>query len=396
MRTWLRLPVWLRILSIFLGWQLIIYLASWLFTSLEILPFAPSYSRPELIADSLLPPFLARLGGFDGVHYYTIAQEGYSSVGGIQAFFPLYPLLIRAVTLLTGNAWVSGLLISSGCLYGFLLVFFRLLAESYGQDLAWRTLLLTLFLPASFFYATVYSESLFLFLLVSTWYAWRHHRLWWVSYLGSLLSACRIVGVIAVVTIIVEHLYHAWQEHRLAKLETWLTVGIISLGCLGLVTYMVYLGINFGDPLYFMTVQSSFGAGRETSHLILLPQVYYRYAKMFIIGLPWDWKTYAIAQELILSTLYLLGLGYILWENYRRREVYPWSWLLFSAGAFIVPTLTGNFSSMPRYLLVCLVINILMSKYLHQKRWQAILFYLVCGSLMLVNLLLFVQGYWVS
>jgi len=204
------------------------------------------------------------------------------------------------------------------------------------------------------------------------------------------------VGVIAVSAIIVEHLYHAWQEHYLTKLETWLTVGIISLGCLGLVTYMVYLGINFGDPLYFMTVQSSFGAGRETSHLILLPQVYYRYAKMFIIGLPWDWKTYAIAQELILSTLYLLGLGCALWENYRRQEVYPWSWLLFSAGAFIVPTLTGNFSSMPRYLLVCLVINILMSKYLHQKRWQTTLFYLVCGSLMLINLLLFVQGYWVS
>ncbi len=54
---------------------------------------------------------LAVWGRWDAEHYIKIATDGYS--GTEMAFFPLYPLLIRAIGALTGNHLVAGLLISN-------------------------------------------------------------------------------------------------------------------------------------------------------------------------------------------------------------------------------------------------------------------------------------------
>jgi hypothetical protein len=160
---------------------------------------------------------------------------------------------------------------------------------------------------------------------------------------------------------------------------------------------MAYLQLEFSDPLYFLTVQSEFGAGRQ-SQLITLPQVVWRYLKILWTTRPFDLKYFIYVQEFVLSLgagLALLAMAYRSWrQRANSKQLLIWiPYLLFAGIAYALPTLTGNFSSMPRYLLACFVLFI----YIGQWRWPYFFLYLtISGLLLIINLLLFTQGYWVA
>lgn len=388
---------WFKLLIVFLAWICLIFLASFFITQDKILPFEPSYSSTNLPTQYHLPAFIHRFAGFDGVHYLTIIENGYIGTGGIQAFFPLFPTIIMILKVLLPNPLLLGLIFSLVCFYAFLLLSFNYIKSKFTPRLAWWWVVFYLVFPVSFFFVGFYSESLFLLLLMATFYAYDRQQYWLVALFSILLSATRIIGILAPAAIILDLLIKAFTQKKLRDAQVWRQIGIVSLGSLGLFAYMSYLWFNFQDPLYFMTVQSSFGSGRQTSQLVILPQVFYRYAKMFVVGLPFDFKTFAIVQELVLSLAYLVGLVAVLWRNLKaKREIYPWAWVFFSLGAYLVPTLTGNFSSMPRYVIPCLAVNFLFVKVLARHPRLGIPIYLLSFFLMIFNLLLFLQGYWVA
>jgi hypothetical protein len=48
---------------------------------------------------------------FDSCYYLNIARHGYGKTTGAPVFFPLYPLLIRALSYLTGSEALAGIAI---------------------------------------------------------------------------------------------------------------------------------------------------------------------------------------------------------------------------------------------------------------------------------------------
>ena len=95
-------------------------------------------------------------------------------------------------------------------------------------------------------------------------------------------------------------------------------ITVVSLTLLGLGSYMFYLWRVFGDPLYFFHLQSEFGAGRQEG-IILLPQVIWRYIKIFMT-VPHDWKFFSFIQEFIFS-LVTLGSLLIFWKKIRPSHL---------------------------------------------------------------------------
>ena len=371
---------------------------SFLVTYFEPFGYQPSYPLFQLLEQSPLPAFLTRLGGFDGVHYQTIINHrGYKEIGGIQAFFPLYPLMLWLFNFLTHQTVISGLLISSLSLFGFVSLGQWWLQEKYGTQLSWWWVAVTLCLPGSFFYLTVYTESLFLFLLLALFYAYDHHRYVWVGLIGFFLSACRIVGVIAVAALCLDYLYHAWKCQRLRIFATFRSVLLIALGALGLVAYMYYLYIQFSDPLMFAHVQADFGAGRDAVHLVSLPQVFWRYGKMCASGFSSFFEGYRILQELAMASIYLVGLLVSTWwVCWQKKPVIPLYLLLFSWGAYLLGPLTGNFQSMTRYTLVCMSVSVLLAHFFQKKRTYGWAFCLICSAILCLNLVLFIEGIFVA
>src|SRR3989338_5625766 len=136
---------------------------------------------------------------------------------------------------------------------------------------------------------------------------------------------------------------------------------------LGLGLYCFYLWKTTGDPLFFLTSQPIFGANRS-SHLILLPQVYWRYFKIFITAAH-DSRYFVSLIEFLMFNFVFTILFLDLFKNLRIKnwklalsgveglKIRNYDLLglnLFSLANLILPTLTGTLSSIPRYALFSL------------------------------------------
>jgi len=173
---------------------------------------------------------------------------------------------------------------------------------------------------------------------------------------------------------------------------------------LGLGLYCLYLWQTTGDPFFFLTSQPIFGANRS-SHLILLPQVYWRYFKIFITAAH-DSRFYvSVIEFLIFNFIFIvLILDLIKIINFKikglksyKLQVTSYNELglnLFSFANLILPTLTGTFSSIPRYSLFSLSFFI----YIAQIKSNFIK-YFIFGIFVILHILLlgyFSQGYFIS
>jgi len=181
-------------------------------------------------------PVLTRWYQWDAGWYLRIAgngsQMGYSRYTAEAhhhfsafAFFPLYPLLVRAAAVLVPGALdsipVSGgggtppaSLVLAGLVVANLafvlaLIALYLLAESRaGPGAARRTVLLLCLFPTTIFFSAPYSESLF-FLWLVLFFLCLDRRRWWLAGLcGLLASATRSNGVF----LVIPYLVAAWQD----------------------------------------------------------------------------------------------------------------------------------------------------------------------------------------
>lgn len=318
---------------------------------------APFYSR-----------FWATFAHFDGIHYLRIAERGYADWGS-QAFFPLYPLLIRLVTPLTGSPLTAGLLISWLSLALAVVGIRRLFPER--SKLFW----LILAFPTAFFFLTIYTESLFFALSIWFFVALKEKRFWLAAFLAGLASATRLVGAFLAISLLIK-LFH----HPLSIIHKSFLL-LISLS--GLLLYMFFLYRTTGDPLLFFHVQPVFGAGRSGGELIILPQVLYRYARILL----------TTSYETFLFWRSFLELGFFAWSLTvlcNKFKKLPLSVSTYLTLSLLLPTLTGTLSSLPRYILVLI-------PWLLPESKRGILLYLTLAlPLSLLLLLEFTRGIFVS
>ena len=337
-------------------------------------------------------PLVWTWGGFDGVHYLTIAENGYVAEH-TQAFFPVFSQLIRLVKGFLGvNILESGLIVANAASLLAVLVFWRLLRVDYSQTLSRRILWLFLLFPTSFYLVSVYSEGLFLALVFSSFWFARKNRWLVAGLVGAVASATRPVGIFLLPALLIE-----WWETKLktqnSKLKTlevkdWVDFGSVFLVPVGLVAYMIYLQQHFGDVLMFLHSQPAFGADRS-DRIVLLYQVFWRYGKMLATVQLGSLLYFRVLQELISSVVFLI-LGIASFKKVRL------SYAVFAILSFITPTLTGTFSSMPRYVLVMFPAFILLGKWFENRNrlWR---FWIVSSVILLIiDVSLFLTGRWVA
>lgn len=378
-----------------------------------VLPFTNTFSMYAIQEASSLPDWIKHWANFDGVTYLLISEKWYKGYGLIQAYFPAFPILISLVTpalsflvplcdiSILDVRFISTIILNFVLSFLFLLVANKYFTLRFSLRERANILLSFLFFPTAFFIHTAYTEALFLFLLVLSLYLYQTKR--WLFLTLSLLSltACRVVGIFLVPALLGD-LYiqfaRSQEKFSLSQILRFIrkfyqAIIAILTGSTGLVLFMIYLQLNFQDPLYFFHVQSSFGAGRQQT-IVLFPQVVWRYLKILWTARPLNLMYFNYVQELFFTMITLLIL--ILAFVQRKKLKITYAELLFSLGAFFLPPLTGNFSSMPRYILVCLPIFIVMSQLLDHSRLVKYLYIILGFSLSCFNIILFIQGHWVA
>ena len=142
---------------------------------------------------------------FDALWFLRIADAGYRAADGSAAFFPGFPLAVRAVAwVLGGRPLAAGLLVANLAFLAALVALHALTAAERGGGTARATVAILCWFPTSVFFLMPYSESLFLAAVAVAFLSWRRER-WWLACAAALVAALtRNVGVLLVPAFLAE------------------------------------------------------------------------------------------------------------------------------------------------------------------------------------------------
>lgn len=142
---------------------------------------------------------------FDALWYLRIADRGYRVGDGSAAFFPMYPMLTRIVSVpIGGHPFAAALLVSNAALLGALTLLYDLTRSEISDAVARTTVVLLCVFPTSFFLFAPYSESLFLLLAVAALWAARRDRWWLAGAAGFGAALARNIGIVVAVALVAE------------------------------------------------------------------------------------------------------------------------------------------------------------------------------------------------
>ena len=206
--------------------------------------------------------FAETFAAWDSGWYFDIAQRGYywnPSGQSSLAFFPLYPMLMRAVAWPFGGSdralWTAGIVLSYSCLFLGLLGLHRLTAGTFGdRETARRTVLYVAVFPFAYFFTQVYTESLFLLMSVSAVAAAVAARWGWAGVFGALAALTRPNGILILVPL--GFLALAGRP-RLAVLAR--RAAALALVPLGFGAFCAFAYRLSGDPLGWLHAQARWG-----------------------------------------------------------------------------------------------------------------------------------------
>jgi hypothetical protein len=290
-------------------------------------------------------PILASLTGSDSVYLLGIAAEGYHDEPVRLAFrdwayFPLYPLVVKAFSVVTlGNIALAGVIVSNFAFLAALAALYRLSLLHLDHDRAVRGLAFTALAPGAVAFAMAYSDSLFLLLAVGAFLAAERRSWALMALLYGLATLTRLQGLLLGIplAVLIANAHGGWSS-----IAGWRTrqLGWLIAGPIAFAAFAGYLGWAFGDPLGMFTAQQAWSQiGQEPTGpvtpvldrfdpiVLLLLGVLCLYLFLFVFRradrLPAPY--FALALVTVLTTL---ATGRLQSSGRYLAVAWPFSWLL--------------------------------------------------------------------
>jgi Gpi18-like mannosyltransferase len=279
---------------------------------------------------------------FDSSWYKRIAEQGYHYTPGTQspvAFFPLYPLAIWAVMKLGLSVYGAGILITLLCGPMAVVLFTVWARTRVDERTALQAGLLLALYPFSFYlYGVMYSDALFLLLLVSAFLLLEKGQLLPAVLLGAIATAARPVAPAVVLGLLVRRL--EWKRERGERWNVWDFLPVLS--GLGFGFYLLYLQQKFGAPFAFVETQGSPGWDQAPGWRTWLKLAWFQ--MVFFGG-----NNAEVVTRYVTHAVLTLGALALVWPTARRVG---WGYAVFTLAIVGFPALgTKDFMGGGRYLI---------------------------------------------
>ncbi|MBR5379612.1 MAG: hypothetical protein IK140_03680 [Clostridia bacterium] len=206
-----------------------------------------AFIHTRLTGDTFSGPF-SYLYASDSPHYLDIAENWYVNDGPRGqvvrlVFLPLYPLIVRAVSFLTGDTYSAAIGVSVICSCGAGCMLYRTALDSMGRKAARRAVKYFCLFPGFFFYGCALSESLFLLLgLCCVFFSARRRWLPAAVYAG-FAAFTRSPGVLFAAPLLFELIGAAAQADRAERRRLTRTGVLCTL--ITLSGFAAYLYVNY-------------------------------------------------------------------------------------------------------------------------------------------------------
>ena len=373
--------------------RVVLVLVAWL--GFHLIQFPLRSSKWEIgdngmaqnVAGHLSPnahPFVNMWARWDAGWYLDVAKNGYRFLPGEQsnvAFFPLYPYVVRlvhsAIRLPGDLGWLLvGIIVSNTALLVALIYLYRLVRLDYDRCTAARAVLYLCVFPTTLFLSAVYSESLFLALVVTAFYYARAARWLATGVLAAAATLCRPAGLLLVVPLGFEYL--SKREFRWRRIRA--DCAALILPPLALAGHLAVLRWRFGSWNVISKAEAIEGWNRS-------------------LTLPWNTLLYSLqhigssigyhgAFEFVFTAI-LIALA--IFACFRLRPSYA----IYSIVSVVFITSWGDLKSAPRFGLVIFPIMILLALLGHRKAFNRT-YLTVSAILAAVSMVVFSQWGWVA
>lgn len=370
---WSHKHEFLFILGAFLAARLMMYFV----TYLGLLVW-PVWSQPEwwrTTPDNLV---LFRLSLWDGAWYENIALRGYSIDGLTEGkytnvvFFPLYPMLARAVYAVLNHGYLSLQVVSGlGTLLGVGYCYWlaRLEADkATAQRMVWYIVCA----PAAVFFSAAYTEGLFLLLAAACFVHARRGDWLLAGIAAGLASACRLNGAFLGGVILLEALYgparviphggfgDAFRHLGQTLRSAWRVVVALLLAPLGFVAYASYLQVVFGDFLLFSRAQDAY---ERSGNITRVFDVFVITAEDLKTG-PRFLAGQMDPNYFMPLVVTLVALPFVVAVAVRMRPAYGF----FTVMSYVLPLASTTVLSMNRYIMTIVPVFLLLAM-LGKRDW---------------------------
>jgi len=331
----------LRLAVSALGFRLLSALLA-LFVNLSF----PLHQPEQFTVFSDTSPFWDSFARFDTGYYEGIAWNGYTPVAEGRsniAYFPVYPLLMRAVGSLFGRHhaiyYIAGIGISWVCFVLAMVALYYLARLDLPPRRAERAVLLTAIFPFAIFYGVAYSESTFLLFVVLAFFFFRTQRWLLGGLCGAVATATRVPGILIVPALA----WIAWRNLEPGRHGRVSAAAGLLLSASGFTAYCFYVYWLTGHPFEWAATLERWGNGYHpgsapwTAPAALLRQLFthpYRYLATepmavidtlygvtgiaFVLAVPMVWRRLGAAYALFMLLNLWLPLSSGVFEGVGR------------------------------------------------------------------------------
>jgi Gpi18-like mannosyltransferase len=328
------------------------------------------FSEPSSILDLFFK--------WDSGWYMSIVQNGYSYIPGGESnvgFFPLYPMLVKIFSLVFGNPVLMGFIISNVALLFAAIYLYKLIMLDFEDaNIATKTVFYMLISPLSFFFSIFYTEGLFLFLAIASFYYARKRQWLIASILGYFLSLTRSIGVFIVIPFLIEYFDIDFKSFKIDFKKTKKDILYLFLVPAGLSTYLFYLSITFDNAFAYFHAQSAGWHKSFTSILTTLNDIRY----------------HALFDNILFMGSAIAALVLIIYLIYSRVRI---SYIVYSLLGLFLYLSMGTLEGITRYVSILFPIYLSASLLSNKSKFLDYLFRLSSIMLLALFTILFVNGY---
>lgn len=364
-------PPWAKLLGLLVASRIFIYVVAGV--SIWLVPKGPTFPSSTSILDWFMR--------WDAGWYVELVDGGYTfSAPGEPTnvvFFPAYPLLVRIVSLngLLPTAF-AGYLTSFGCLAVACVWLWQAVAREW-RDERTATLAVVFLLcgPVSFFFNCIYSEPLFLPLLIGCIDRARRGHWGWAFVLGVGIGLTRFVGIVMAVPLAWEYLQQLKDRRSLRAVGAMAPAACLA-PLLGAGLYCLYMWHTFGNPLMYFQGQLHWGR---------------RYAWFYLLFYRESFSLQPLFYQIWFACTVATAFGLMLWGVFLRI---PLTYTICALTFSFVYISSRFVEGLPRYFSVVFPFYAILG--LIATRWPFLKWPLLGSCLLLqaLSVALFVCGYW--
>jgi Gpi18-like mannosyltransferase len=283
-------------------------------------------------------PILGSLTAWDGGYYLDIVENGYRAEADPfpnYAFFPAYPVLVRAATLVTGgDISLAAVLVSNVALFAALLAFYALSLRHLSPDRAIWAQWFLLLAPGAIGFSMSYTEGLFLIFACGAFFTAETRRPWATGILLTLAALTRVPGVLLLLPILVMYI----GRDGLRPTRDWIPL-LLPVVALGL--FFLYLWDLTGDPLATFSAQDFWRSTGPNAEEVVSAQLNETSEATMVISTA---PSYVIGVWI--ATIAFYAFLFVYFRHDRLPAAYWIVALLGIVGVFA----SGKLLSAPRYI----------------------------------------------